>query len=56
MKNEQPNSVVFVEVPKPINEMSKKEKDLFIEQIIEALGDSSKKVEEGVNQDTRSTN
>jgi len=46
MKDEQPNPAVFIEVPKPINEMSKNEKTLFIEQIIEALGDRSKKVEE----------
>jgi len=56
MKDDQPNPAVFIEVPKPINEMSKSEKELFIEQIIEALGDSSKKVEEEVIQDSRSTN
>ena len=56
MKDKELNPAVFVEVPKPINEMSKSEKELFIEQIIEALGDSSNKVEEEVIQDSRSTN
>jgi len=56
MKDKELNPAVFIEVPKPINEMSKSEKELFIEQIIEVLGDSSKKVEEEVIQDSRSTN
>jgi len=43
-------------VSKPINEMSKSEKEFFIEQIIEALGDTSNKVEAEVIQDSRSTN
>ena len=32
---------VFIEVPKPISTMSAAEKDLFIEQIIEALSEST---------------
>ena len=32
---------VFIEVPKPISVMSAVEKDLFIEQIIEALSEST---------------
>ena len=32
---------VFIEVPKPISAMSAVEKDLFIEQIIEALSEST---------------
>ena len=41
MRNDQLNPAVFVEVPKPISVMSVVEKDLFIEQIIEALSEST---------------
>ena len=41
MRNDQLNPAVFVEVPKPISAMSVVEKDLFIEQIIEALSEST---------------
>ena len=36
---------VFIEVPKPISAMSAVEKDLFIEQIIQALDESTNKGE-----------
>ena len=36
---------VFIEVPKPISAMSAMEKDLFIEQIIQALNESTSKEE-----------
>jgi len=36
---------VFIEVPKPISEMNAVEKDLFIEQIIQALSESTSKEE-----------
>ena len=36
---------VFIEVPKPISAMSAVEKDLFIEQIIQALSESTSKEE-----------
>jgi hypothetical protein len=36
---------VFIEVPKPISTMSAVEKDLFIEQIIQALSESTSKEE-----------
>ena len=35
------NRPVFIEVPKPISAMSAAEKDLFIEQIIQALSEST---------------
>ena len=38
---------VFIEVPKPISAMSAAEKDLFIEQIIQALSESTSKEERG---------
>ena len=36
---------VFIEVPKPISVMSAVEKDLFIEQIIQALSESTSEEE-----------
>jgi hypothetical protein len=36
---------VFIEVPKPVKDMSVVEKDLFIEQIIQALSESTSKEE-----------
>ena len=36
---------VFIEVPKPIKDMSALEKDRFIEQIIQALSESTSKEE-----------
>ena len=36
---------VFIEVPKPVKDMIAVEKDLFIEQIIQALSDSTSKEE-----------
>ena len=36
---------VFIEVPKPIKDMSAVEKDRFIEQIIQALSESTSKEE-----------
>ena len=38
---------VFIEVPKPVKDMSALEKDLFIEQIIQALSESTSKKGEG---------
>jgi len=40
MKEEKPNPVLFFEVPKPVSAMSVAEKELFIEQIVQALGES----------------
>jgi hypothetical protein len=36
---------VFIEVPKPVKDMSAAEKDLFIEQIIKALSESTSREE-----------
>ena len=36
---------VFIEVPKPVKDMSEMEKDRFIEQIIQALSESTSKEE-----------
>jgi hypothetical protein len=36
---------VFIEVPKPVKDMSAVEKDRFIEQIIQALSESTSKEE-----------
>ena len=36
---------VFIEVPKPLKDMSAVEKHLFIEQIIQALSESTSKEE-----------
>jgi len=36
---------VFIEVPKPVKDMSAVEKDRFIEQIVEALSESTNKEE-----------
>jgi hypothetical protein len=36
---------VFIEIPKPVKDMSAVEKDLFIEQIIQALSESTSKEE-----------
>ena len=36
---------VFIEVPRPISAMSAVEKDLFVEQIIQALSESTSKEE-----------
>jgi hypothetical protein len=38
---------VFIEVPKPVKDMSALEKDLFIEQIIQALSESTSNEERG---------
>jgi hypothetical protein len=32
---------IFIEVPKPVMDMSAAEKDLFIEQIVQALSEST---------------
>ena len=40
MKDKEPNAAVFIEVPKPINAMSANEKELFVDQIIQALSQS----------------
>jgi hypothetical protein len=37
MKDKELNAVVFIEVPKPINSMSTDEKEVFVDQIIQAL-------------------
>ena len=36
---------VFIEVPKPVRDMSEVEKDRFIEQIVQALSESTSKEE-----------
>ena len=38
---------VFIEVPKPVKDMSAVEKDRFIEQIIQALSESTNKEVKG---------
>jgi hypothetical protein len=40
MKDEKPNPALFFEVPKPVSAMSAAEKELFIEQIVQALDES----------------
>ncbi len=40
MKDKEANAAVFIEVPKPINAMSANEKELFVDQIIQALSQS----------------
>jgi hypothetical protein len=36
---------VFIEVPKPVKDMSAVERELFIEQIVQALSESTSKEE-----------
>jgi hypothetical protein len=36
---------IFIEVPKPVKDMSAVERDLFIEQIVQALSESTSKEE-----------
>ena len=38
---------VFIEVPKPVKDMSAVEKDRFIEQIVQALSESPSEEERG---------
>jgi len=45
MKDEKPNPALFIEVPKPVSAMSVAEKELFIKQIVQALGESISKAE-----------
>ena len=45
MKDKEINPAVFIEVPKAINAMSAGEKELFIDQIIQALDESTGKAE-----------
>jgi hypothetical protein len=40
MKDKAPNPAIFIEVPKPINNMSTSEKELFVDQISQALSQS----------------
>ena len=39
------SSPVFIEVPKPVKDMSAVERELFIEQIVQALSESTSKEE-----------
>lgn len=45
MKEKKPYAAVFIEAPKPIDAMRTDEKELFIDQIIKALGNSADKAE-----------
>ena len=43
MKDKKPYAAVFIEVPKPIDAMRAVEKELFVDQIIQSLGESMNK-------------
>jgi len=36
-EQKQSNQPFFIEVPKPVNKMTKEEKDAFVDEIIEAI-------------------
>ena len=40
VKEKEPNPAMFIEVPKPVSAMGAAEKEIFIEQIVQALGES----------------